>query len=310
MNTKFLETFIWLARLGNFSKTAEKLHSTQPAVSSRINALEDSLRVELYIRGSRPLELTPEGKKILEYAEKIYNLEQHMRKACVSNSDSSSLRIGVIEIVTVTWLTSFIEALNDRYEDMVIEITTGLHSDLVSQLLNEDLDLILSLGPVADPQIINVPLCGYRLNWIANPNYFPIDREMDILEIAKLPIILTKSNSSIYPLVRAALMSFDIDYVFSNNQKVRFDCVYSLATAVHLVKAGVGVMPLMPITILDEIRGNSLKILEVRERMPDVNLSAAYKADSATRLLQEVSSIAKEQAGIYCLAAGEQYASH
>lgn len=309
MNTRFLETFVWLARLGNFSKTAEKLHATQPAISSRINTLEETLGVELYIRGSRPLELTPEGKQVLVYAERIYELERELRKHCVTDAEHSLLKVGVIEIVTVTWLTGFIEELSRLYEGIVLEITTGVHGDLIRQLLNNELDMVISIGPVAKPDITNLPLCSYALHWVASPHHFKIEHELTLADIAKLPIILTKPNSSIYPVVRDALMSYGMDYVFSNNQKVKFDCVYSLTTAVHLAKEGIGVMPLMPAVISEELRSNTLCVLNVSESLPSLHLNALYRVDAENVFLQKVADLAQAHAREFCEREGKVYTS-
>ena len=71
MNLKFLETFVWVARLKSFRLTAEKLFSTQASISSRIAVLEDELGVKLFVRDSRGVTLTPEGDKVLAYAERM-----------------------------------------------------------------------------------------------------------------------------------------------------------------------------------------------------------------------------------------------
>ena len=82
MNYKRLETFVWVASLGNFRKAAERLHTTQPAISARISGLEAELGVKLFERegGSSPIALTSKGKELLPYVEKIlYQTDQHLR---------------------------------------------------------------------------------------------------------------------------------------------------------------------------------------------------------------------------------------
>ena len=69
MNMRFLLTFVWVARLGSFRLTAEKLSTTQAAISSRISVLETELGVQLFQRDSRGVNLTREGHKVLGYAE-------------------------------------------------------------------------------------------------------------------------------------------------------------------------------------------------------------------------------------------------
>lgn len=73
MNTRFLETFLWAARLNSFSAAAERLHTTQASVSNRIAALERELGVVLFTRDVRCVNLTPAGRLALQHAEKIVN---------------------------------------------------------------------------------------------------------------------------------------------------------------------------------------------------------------------------------------------
>ena len=65
MNLKFLETFIWVAKLRSFSLAAEKLHSTQAAISSRISVLEQELGAKLFKREPKGVTLTREGERVL-----------------------------------------------------------------------------------------------------------------------------------------------------------------------------------------------------------------------------------------------------
>jgi len=78
MNVRFLETFVWLAKLRNFRMTAEHLHATQAAISSRISALEQEFGVRLFERGPRDVTLTQEGTKALAFAEQILKLNREM----------------------------------------------------------------------------------------------------------------------------------------------------------------------------------------------------------------------------------------
>lgn len=87
MNTRFLETFLWAARLSSFSAAAERLHTTQASVSNRIAALERELGVVLFTRDVRCVNLTPAGRLALQHAEKIVNLTGEFRQI-VSNREA------------------------------------------------------------------------------------------------------------------------------------------------------------------------------------------------------------------------------
>ena len=308
MNTRFLTSFIWLARLGSFSRTAEKLHSSQPAISSRISTLEDLLNVELYVRGSKPIELTAEGKQVLSYAEEICRIEEELVKIGDSKTFHGAIKLGVIEVVTLTWLTSFVRSLRDRYKEAVIEIVTGLQQDLIDQLKANTLDMVIALGPASDTLMESVPLCQYGMFWMGNPEYYSFDDEVDIMDIARLPIILTKTNSSFYPIIRNALNSYGLDYVFSNNQMVKFDCVYSFATGAHLLKEGVGVMPMVPAAMEDDIKTGRLAVMKVREKMPALHIMAIFLRNTSNSFVPVVAEIARQEAKLFCATKPEEHA--
>ena len=79
MNLRFLETFVLLAELRNFRMTAERLYTTQAAVSSRIATLEQEFGVRLFDRGVREVTLTADGAKALVHAERMLRLMREMR---------------------------------------------------------------------------------------------------------------------------------------------------------------------------------------------------------------------------------------
>src|SRR5260221_13859933 len=69
-----LQVFLMVAKEGSFSRAAERLYRTQPAVSLTIRKLEDSLEQPLFVRGARPVRLTDAGTLLREYAERLLNL--------------------------------------------------------------------------------------------------------------------------------------------------------------------------------------------------------------------------------------------
>ncbi|MEK9970028.1 MAG: LysR family transcriptional regulator, partial [Ferrovibrio sp.] len=69
-----LETFVWVAHLGGFRAAADKLNTTQPAVSQRIALLESEFGVKLFDREPRGIALTPKGNELLPYAERMLQL--------------------------------------------------------------------------------------------------------------------------------------------------------------------------------------------------------------------------------------------
>src|ERR1700692_689466 len=75
-----LQVFLTVAKEGSFSRAAERLYRTQPAVSLAIRKLEDGLGQPLFIRGSRPVRMTDAGVVLKEYAERLINLRDEVKK--------------------------------------------------------------------------------------------------------------------------------------------------------------------------------------------------------------------------------------
>src|SRR5256885_944731 len=90
MNLRFLETFVLLAELRNFRLTAERLYTTQAAVSSRIATLEQEFGVRLFDRGVREVTLTADGAKALVHAERMLRLMREMREDMLRSEEHTS----------------------------------------------------------------------------------------------------------------------------------------------------------------------------------------------------------------------------
>ena len=75
MRIRNLDTFYWIATLGSFRAAAEQLHLTQPAVTARIQMLEQDLGAEVFLKDTRKADLTAAGRTLLPYAEKLIELD-------------------------------------------------------------------------------------------------------------------------------------------------------------------------------------------------------------------------------------------
>ena len=192
MNYKRLETFVWVASLGNFRKAAERLHTTQPAISARIAGLEEELGVKLFERegGSSPITLTSKGKELLPYVEKIlYQTEQLRKRAGLSKAYSGVLRLGVSETIVDTWLPDVLSRLHKEMPNLDVEMTVDISANLTTSIKDRTLDLGLLMGPISEPNIVNRDLCTFSLSWVASPKLDLPDRLLYLEELAKWPII-------------------------------------------------------------------------------------------------------------------------
>ena len=146
MNTTQLECFTAVANFLNFSRAAEHLRITQPAVSHQINALEDELGVKLFLRTSKSVRLTQEGYQFLQYAGEILKLTQLSKARMKESCQAAPLRlvIGCRNAAELRFLRPALERLRQERPE-VLPVLRLIPFDSVENLLAEgDVHLIFS----------------------------------------------------------------------------------------------------------------------------------------------------------------------
>lgn len=139
MELKDLEIFQMVAEKGTITEAAKALSYVQSNVTSRIRKLESELETRLFNRHHRGMSLTPEGKKLISYAEKILSLSHEMKKVIQSGAGpSGKLEIGSVE--TVIRLPAILSAYNQKYENVELSLLSGVTEQLQEDVLNHKLD--------------------------------------------------------------------------------------------------------------------------------------------------------------------------
>ena len=132
------------AELRNFRMTAERLFTTQAAVSSRIATLEQEFGVRLFDRGVREVTLTADGAKALVHAERMLRLMREMREDMLDKQAYAGvIRIGAIESIVHSWFPDFLALLQQRYPRLQVEIACDTTIHMSEQLLKGQLDVSL-----------------------------------------------------------------------------------------------------------------------------------------------------------------------
>ena len=293
LNLRFLETFVWVARLKSFSLTAERMHSTQAAVSHRIAALEQELGVRLLERDTRDMRLTPQGVDAFAHAERLVRLAAEFRRRM---SDPKALRgrirIGVIETIVYSWLPALIDRLSHACPEVVLELDEGTSFDIAERLRVGEADLGLMMGPVEGPGLINIPLCSYASVWLASPKLGVPDGPIEIADIGQFPILSFPRNSKPHLAMTSYFERSGIDDVRLHTA--------SLATLIRMAVDGIGVTAVPAAVVTREIGEGTLKVLDVRQPFPALSLHAAYLESETRPLPALIAAMAREVAEAYC----------
>ncbi|WP_374524552.1 LysR family transcriptional regulator [Sphingopyxis sp.] len=165
-----LETLLWIDRLGTFSAAAERLNTTQPAVSARMRELEQRLGSALFRRDGRTMSLTPAGRKLVrDCAPLLRDMERALLGSGGFAEASGVVRIGAGEIAAASCLPSFVAALKKEMPGVGLEIEIDLTANLIQQLLTGRTDMAFAAGPVAHPALTSRPIGKVALVWLASP---------------------------------------------------------------------------------------------------------------------------------------------
>ena len=168
---KAIETFLWVVTLGSFRGAAQKLNTTQPAISQRIAQLEREMGVQLLQRDRRAIAPTPAGRRLMLYAEKLIGLRSEMLAAVGDRSEMRGvLRLGVAETIVHTWLSQLIKSVNHAYPNLTLEIEVDITSNLRARLLAQEIELALLMGPLSIANIRNRVLGDYPIGFVASPS--------------------------------------------------------------------------------------------------------------------------------------------
>ncbi|MFP3552986.1 LysR family transcriptional regulator [Paraburkholderia sp. SIMBA_049] len=302
MNLRFLETFVWLARLRSFRLTAERLHATQAAISSRISALEQELGVRLFERGSKEATLTQDGSKALPFAEQMLKLNQAMLASVGDRSKVSGLlRLGAIESIVHTWLPDLLKRIRDEYPNLVIELTSDTSANLSAQLANGHIDVSFQTTSVAGADMTNVPLGSLPMRWMASPALNLSAQALTETELAAYPVISFARHSPPHEFLTGL-------FAANGDVQVQINCLSSVAAIIRLVVDGFGIAVLPPAFVMRELEAGQLQLLQVTHRVPALPLVAAYRRTPDSLLAESITRLALNVVLDFSLKHGPEFA--
>jgi len=175
-----LRAFHYVAISGGFSRAAEELFLTQPAISDQVRKLEEEYDVVLFNRQRKQVMLTPAGEKLLVITRRLFDTES---QALELLSESRSLRSGMLRIVAdaAHHLLHLIGAFREKYPGVSVTVRVGNSETVIKSLYNYDADI----GVLGD---------------------LPTGRDFDVVKLSEAPIIAFAAEG--HPAARRASLSY------------------------------------------------------------------------------------------------------
>jgi DNA-binding transcriptional LysR family regulator len=286
LDFRSIETFLWVVKLGSFRGAAQRLNTTQPAISQRIAGLEREMGVRLLNRDHRVASPTPSGRQMMVYAEKLIGLRSEMMAEVGDRSAMRGvLRLGVAETIVHTWLPRLIKSVNTTYPNLSLEIEVDITPNLNARLLAQEVELAFVLGPPPDAGVRNRVLCDYPVGFFASPSLGFGNGPHALAELAKFPIITFPSKTRPYEMVRALFNRPELP-------PIRLHASASLATVIHMANEGLGIAVIPAAIVENELASGRLQQLGTDFNIPPLTFSAAWLASPEMVAVERVAELA------------------
>ncbi|RON01553.1 LysR family transcriptional regulator [Pseudomonas brassicacearum] len=299
MNLKFLETFVWVARLKSFRLTADKLFTTQASISSRIAVLESELGVKLFLRDSRGVKLTPEGVKVLDYAEQMIDTMQALKQSLETRSSKvGRVRIGVMDTVIHTWLSPLVAQMTDHFPLVEIELVADTSLNLCDQLQKGFLDLILQTDLLRQESVRSLELASHPMGWIVASNSIYNRDYTSVADLARERIITYSKNSHPHQDVLSLMQANGV-------LAPKLSCVNSVSAIIRLLRDGFGIGALPPVLVSEELTQGELTLLTIDQRPPNLQVVVSWRVGA--EWVEEIVALCQQVVERYAQKVGEQY---
>jgi DNA-binding transcriptional LysR family regulator len=288
LNIKHLETFYWIVRLGTFAAAAERLHTTQPTVSARIQELEQALGVIVFDRTHHRAKLTPKGRELVAYAERMVGMTSEiLHRVGSAASLAGVVKLGVAELVAATWLPALTGTARARYPNITLDISVDVMDPLLGQLREGDLDLVLGPGPMNDQNIAWHSLGTAKFHWMAGRGIELPARELMPADLARHPIVTLCADSHVYRHIERWFEEFGEPFRFVTSCN-------RMEVVAELTRLGQGVSLLPRVAYEPDIAQGALRILKTRSEAYAVEFFAVLPHGRFNPLADAVCSLALE----------------
>jgi DNA-binding transcriptional LysR family regulator len=271
-----LQVFLTVAAEKSFSRAAEKLLRTQPAVSLALQRLELELGEKLIDRSAKELVLTDAGRTVLDFAQRFESLRHEMENSLAELRDKSSGRliIGANESTTL-YLLAHISNYRKLYPKVKVQVRRSLSSKIPTELLNGNLELgVISYDP-EDERLISQVIYSDSLVFVVSPKHRFAERES--VSITELDMETFIAHNVVSPYREVVLREFQRHKV-PLNMDVEMPTVETIRKLVQN-NQGVAFMPRM--CVGPELEQGTLRAVKVKELHVERKIRLVYPARRA-----------------------------
>src|SRR5438067_17740 len=256
-----LEAFVEVARLGSVTKAAHALFITQPALTARLNALEQALGAPLLVRRRGGVRLTEAGRAFLPYAERALQAVADGRHVLteLERGVVGHVPIGASPAVSTYALPTILKRFQETHPDVQVAVRTG-HSEEVAELVKRDEVAVGLSRALRDPDLESFTLYEDELVLVVHPDHAFVEHIRTANLVDELFVLFDRS-SSYHELTSALFLEAGI----VPRSVMELD---NIDSAKKMVEQGLGVAFLPHVAVAEEVRSGRLRIVGIADRRP------------------------------------------
>ena len=295
MADRRLQVFFTVARLLSFTKAAESLHMTQPAVTFQVRQLEEYFNTRLFDRTHNRINLTEAGSRVYGYAEQIFELYGEMENSVreMTGEISGSLTIGASTTIAEYMLPSLLGDFKTRYPDINIHLKVSNTDGIVSMVENNTIDLGVVEAPVGNKNLVVEECKPDHLVAIVPPGHPEADREfLTYKDLVKYPFICRVEGSGPREVINEYLTS-----VSNGPDDLKISMELGSPEAVKgAVEANMGISVVSMVTIQKELKLGTLVAINLKPSLDRPFTFVHQKQKFRVRVMEELLEFAQN----YC----------
>jgi DNA-binding transcriptional LysR family regulator len=258
-----IEAFLAVGTFGGFRRAAEALRLTQPAVSARIKALEESLGVSLLDRGAGGLALSSAGRAFRPYAEQLLKAVALARQAVhdLRSPTGGAVQIAAALSICTYLLPDVLKRFRAAHPDVMINVRSGHSKEVLEMVLHGEAEIGLARS-LHHPAVETIPLWEDPLMLVGRSTSWPTSaRRTRLEEVADRPLIFFDKGSSDWTLSHGLFRNAGL----VPNVVLEVD---SIEAAKRMVERGIGLAFLPHLAVAKELRRKALVSIEIVDAEP------------------------------------------
>lgn len=288
------KTFYLVAKYNSFTKAAQKLFISQPAVTQTIKKLEEQLNVQLFKRSSNGMiSLTKEGEVVYYYSEKIFNLAEANNEVIKKAKEASfdTINVGVPTHIGAFYLSKYIKQFHDKYPNIKFNIINKKSAEMLKMLKKRELDVVIdtNISDYTDELISIKKILDLDSCFVCGEKYKEISfkKDLSLSELNNYPLILPGKTTSNRKM---------IDYKLKEKGVVVNPLIEANSSSVSkkLIMEGIGIGWMIKEFIQDDIDKKLLYEVKVDYESVLTPLSIAYNKKFNNNIIKEFINIFKQ----------------